>query len=159
MGPDPSSLSLESYPIEVAVAVGAPDETTPLVWSTLIQPPPDWLASRTWECASERVHGIALADLGAGLTPRAAMTELNARLPRDSVVLSDGGAYDPLWLGKLARAAKVRPSFQLWDIKLAFVLDRRRLDRCTAALAGDEAEHRAAADCLRLWHAVKAALI
>ena len=153
-----SSLAMESYPIEVGIAVGPRDGGDPDSWSSLIRPTATWVSEGEWDLDAQAVHGISKEQLGGGLSPRRVMEELNARLPEGSVVLCDGGAYDPMWLRKLAAAARIQAAFQLWDLRAAFVLDRRRLDRCTAALAGDRAEHRAGGDSLRLWRAVQAAM-
>lgn len=153
-----SSLAMESYPIEVGITVGARIGNDPERWSTLIRPTNEWLTNGEWDQEAQAVHGIAREELGEGLSARLTMEELNARVPAGVIVLCDGGAYDPMWLRRLACAAGVKPAFHLWDVKVAFMLDRRRLNVCTAALAGDQAAHRAGEDSLRLWLALRTAL-
>src|SRR5690606_14325460 len=111
-----SSLNMESYPIEVGLAV-ATNLNAPIgSWSSLIRPDAAWLDSGDWEPAAEAVHGIARASLLAGMSARDVAVGLNRVISSVGHCWCDGGRYDGHWLKTLFRAAGMKPAFQLWDI-------------------------------------------
>ena len=61
-----SSLSDDSYPIEVGVAVALNLDEPIRVWSSLIRPVREWTIRHDWDPAAERVHHIPAALLATG---------------------------------------------------------------------------------------------
>lgn len=151
-----SSLEHDSYPIEVGMAV-LDAVGTINTWSTLIRPTTTWELSGHWSHRSQRIHGIAREELGAGLSPRQVMQELNERLALIPRVCCDGGDYDRMWLHSLSRAAGIDPEFELADLDA--LLAECAID---PAAVGDHLHqsaipHRAGPDAERLLQAVQAA--
>lgn len=59
-----SALTLDSYPIEVGVAIATTPSSSIETWSSLIAPAPDWDLASHWDPDAERIHGISRWDLG-----------------------------------------------------------------------------------------------
>jgi hypothetical protein len=149
-----SSLSLNSYPIEVGVAVAHCPDKPLSVWSALIQPERPWVSQGDWDTASAKVHGIAAGELADGCSTREAAVALNRIIGPVGHAWCDGGYYDAMWLEKLYHAAGISPEFALWDMAGLFVLDRPLFRRFSMILAESEPPHRAAADAARLCAAL-----
>lgn len=148
-----SSLEEDSFPIEVGIAVARDPASPPSSWSTLILPTSAWSSRGHWSKASQRVHGISKEDLAAGMTPRDVILELNAKLESETIVWCDGGAYDEMWLAKLAHAAKLDPTFVLRDVVLIKQACPDLYAAAMANLARTATPHRAEVDALRLLQA------
>lgn len=149
-----SSLSLESYPIEVGVAI-ALDAQGPIdVWSTLICPSAEWLARSDWDEESAMTHGISRSELEGAAEPFDVANSLNMKLASIGLAWCDGGQYDGHWLRTLYQAAGLKPSYALWDIAAMFIMDRRKHNRFAEILAKTEAPHRAGSDAFRLCEAL-----
>jgi len=113
-----SSLSVHSYPIEVAW-----NDAQGTIHSYLINPAhvPDWTE---WSAQSERIHGIPRATLTAqGLPPEEVCAKVQAITAM--VVYSDAARFDLQWLECLFDACAARSSIPfymdemdhlLWDI-------------------------------------------
>lgn len=150
-----SSLGDErSYPIEAGLAIAATADAPVRVWSSLIKPTAGWIAHGDWSARSSEVHGIAPRELGAGGPPAEVATVLNDLTTGIPIVWCDGGEYDAHWLRRLYDAARIRPTFRLCDLSLAFVLDRRRMNRYAEALGYGAPTHRAGADAERICAAL-----
>ena len=152
-----TALSLESWPIEVGIAV-APSPDGPVeTWSSLILPDPAWDIAAQWDPAAQRVHGITRRDLRDGRDPAEVLADLNARLERPWQVWCDGGQYDRHWLDCLVEAAGIPPSFELADLALPLRQDSALHDCYRDALTGP-APHRAGPDAERICRALLQAL-
>jgi len=153
-----SSLSTESYPIEVGVAVAARPDAPISVWSNLIRPDRAWLANGDWDPAAQKVHNISAASLSGGLSAHEVALSLNQMLGPVGHAYCDGGHYDGFWLEQLYKAAGITPTFQLWDMTRLFILDRHLFRRFGTLLAESDAPHRAGADAARLCAALVKAM-
>ncbi|CAH0497225.1 hypothetical protein NVSP9465_02277 [Novosphingobium sp. CECT 9465] len=153
-----SALTLESFPIEVGIAIARGVEGTIETWSTLIAPDPQWTLDDQWDPDAERVHGIRRWDLRHGLSAVEAMAKLNAFVQPNQIVWCDGGHYDAHWLGTLAIAAGIAPAFRLGDIGTMVRTDVEICDLYNAALASSLPPHRAGPDARRLCETLVRAL-
>lgn len=108
-----SSLSENSYPIEVGIACW-PTPSAGVSWfSTLIQPDSKWTE---WSTESEAVHGINRDALGKSGSPvEKVVKALNIHLG-PCRVYSDGGIYDVRWMVALHKSADIWPSYLLRPI-------------------------------------------
>lgn len=149
-----SALSLDSFPIEVGIAIMAEPGAQLASWSALIKPDPAWTLDTQWDPDAERLHGIRRLDLREGLTPRAAVAALNSRIPLDGSVWCDGGHYDLRWMERLTAAAGIKPTFTPRDLSAAWAGDDAVAQRFRSALAQEHRPHRAGPDaaaiCLAL---------
>ncbi len=153
-----SALDHDSFPIEVGLAVAKPATASVTVWSTLIKPTAQWAERGRWSRASEKVHGLSVAELGSGSSVREVAEELDARCAGFENVWCDGGDYDQYWLDRLYGAARLVPSFTLSDItNFPFPTDEAR-ECFDAQLKRSKAGHRAGADAERLCAALLKAL-
>lgn len=107
-----SSLDDGTYPIEVGVARWASPDMPIESWSTLIRPTSNWRRFGSWSDKSARVHGIQQEALEHGMSPRNAMTRLNAILDTNAAYC-DGGQFDRHWLGMLQRTGGTAVTFDL----------------------------------------------
>lgn len=98
-----SSLSADSWPIEVGLSWLADDEV--VTWSSLIQPSDEWPLS-DWSRASEQVQGISFKALLDAPAPHFVAAELSARLA-DRTLVSDAPEFDGRWFGRLMKAANI----------------------------------------------------
>ncbi|MFC3175030.1 hypothetical protein ACFOD9_12290 [Novosphingobium bradum] len=152
-----TALSLESWPIEVGIAV-APSPDGPVeIWSSLILPDPAWDIAAQWDPDAQRVHGINRRDLRDGRAPAGVLAELNARLEPPWQVWCDGGPYDRHWLDCLVNAAGIPPRFELVDLAVATRQDNALRGRYRDALTGSP-PHRAGPDAERICRALLQAL-
>lgn len=152
-----SALSLESYPIEVGIAVAASPAGPIETWLALIAPDPAWNLVAQWDPDAQAVHGIRPWNLRGGQAPAALLAQLNRRLEKPGQVWCDGGAYDGHWLGTLARAAGFAARFELVDLAEQLRRDQVMQARYRAALVGPT-PHRAGPDAARICAALLAAL-
>lgn len=149
-----SSLSMESYPIEVGLAVARGSNGPIKVWSKLIRPTADWIGRGDWDPEAEQTHKIRMGELQAGMQPLRVAERLNQLLGPIGTAWSDGGVYDGHWLRTLYRAAGTKPAFTLWDIAALFITDRRMHNRYAEILAHSVAGHRAGSDAGRICAAL-----
>jgi hypothetical protein len=152
-----SSLNMESYPIEVGMAVAMNLSGSVGVWSSLIIPDPEWVQGGDWEPASQQIHGIARESLAGGSHPVEIAETLNRVIEPHGQAWCDGGRYDGHWLKTLFLAAPVKPTFDLWDISGLFALDRQLGDRFGHVMSQSSPPHRAGDDALRICTALLAA--
>ena len=153
-----SSLSPNSYPIEVGLAIAHSFDKPLSVWSTLIQPERAWVRQGDWDPASAKVHGIAPGQLAGGCSARQAADDLNQIIGPIGHAWCDGGHYDAMWMEKLYRAAGIAADFALRDMAGLFVLDRPLFRRFAAILSENEAPHRAGPDAERICSALVKAM-
>lgn len=149
-----TSLSLDSFPIEVGIAIATAPGQPVLVWSTLIRPAPDWQIAADWDRAAERTHKIPRSDLRDGRRPGEVAATVNRLVARIGQAWCDGDKYDAHWLATLYAAAGARPAFQLCDVSGPFARDRRLRARVADLLAAHKAPHRAGPDAARLCSAL-----
>src|SRR3546814_18468945 len=64
-----SGLGEGTYPIEVGLAVWHGPDTPIRTWSTLIAPPPDWVARGVWKSEAESVNQIDRGSIHYGQSP------------------------------------------------------------------------------------------
>jgi hypothetical protein len=108
-----SALDPRSYPIEVGICRWSTPDGPLEVWSTLIDPHSAWTAYGIWSEASEKVHGISLAELvDHGRSPTDTVTILNTLLAGEACYC-DGGSYDLDWARKLSAASDVPAQIKL----------------------------------------------
>lgn len=153
-----SALSLDSFPIEVGIAVMFAPSGAITSWASLIRPDPAWPLDAQWDPYAERLHGISRWDLREGLTPHAAVTALNSRIPPGATVWCDGGHYDLRWMERLAAAAGIEPSFMLRDLSAAWAGNVVLVERFRSALAQEHRPHRAGPDAAAICGALAAAI-
>lgn len=152
-----SSLSDDSYPIEVGVALALNSDGPIRVWSSLIQPCREWASRNDWDPAAEDVHHIPASLLATGQTPSEVAKALNAIIGPVGHAYCDGGHYDGLWLECLFKAARLEPSFELWDLARLFLLNRTLFRRFSSILDVGLPPHRAGGDAARLCAALRRA--
>jgi len=152
-----SALALDSYPIEVGLAIARQRGSSIETWSALIQPHPTWDLNKRWDPDAQRVHGIRQWQLRSGHPAVVVMANLNQRLA-GMVVWCDGGLYDEAWLMTLAQAAKTEPAFSLRDIGPVLRNDERALDRYQAISVQQPRPHRAGPDAAAICAAIAAAV-
>ena len=122
-----SSLAPDGYPIEVAwVDQDGKGETH------LIRPADEWLRADTgnpgWCPESERIHGISLATLMVEGDPVREVAARAAILSATYVMAcSDAPERDGAWLNQLFRAAGLRRSVRLVDVRKLYGLACRPL--------------------------------
>lgn len=152
-----SSLEDGSYPIEVAVGSWNAAREPIRLWSSLIRPVWTWSNNGHWSRKSEKVHGIARADLASGKDPAEIVGILNAMVP-SRVVWCDGGPYDTYWLRSLYKAAGTVAPFTLMDINALTLGQPDIRERMFDVLERTVAPHRAGGDVLRLFRALASAI-
>jgi hypothetical protein len=151
-----SSLNMESYPIEVGLAVAKDLSGSVGVWSSLIIPDPEWVQGGDWQPASQQIHGISRESLAGGRHPAEIAETLNRIIEPHGQAWCDGGRYDGHWLKTLFLAARMKPRFDLWDISVLFALDRQLGDRFGDVMSRSAPPHRAGDDALRICTALLA---
>ena len=149
-----SSLSNDSYPIEVGLVLALSPDGPIRVWSSLIKPGRDWVLNPDWDPAAERVHHIPKALLATGRPPLEVAKALNVIVGPVGHAYCDGGHYDGFWLERLFKAAGIAPAFELWDLARLFLLNRALFRRYGTILDESAAPHRAGADASRLCAAL-----
>lgn len=103
-----SSLSSESYPIEVAWSLADGSIECYLISPAGIE---EWT---DWSLLSEKVHGIARDELlSAGKSPEWICARMNAQLSGQTIY-TDNPDYDGRWLAKLFAVTKgIKPMFRI----------------------------------------------
>ncbi|MBI1495271.1 3'-5' exonuclease [Halocynthiibacter styelae] len=104
-----SSLSQDSWPIEVGVAWL--NETKVVIESKLIQPRPDWLES-DWNAESQNVHGIQRSELDDASPPDDVAKWLLETVG-GRPLFSDAPKFDQRWLNRLLN----QPSPEISDFE------------------------------------------
>lgn len=142
-----SGLSQGTYPIEVGVAWWTAPDQGINVWSTLIQPAPEWTAHGVWSAESQKIHRIPRASLEDGLSVRAVMHHLTAIIGVGGMALTDNFHHDAYWLTRLATAANASQSFALapWSM-LHQALSLTQAQRMWAYSSQTPPPHRAGPD-------------
>ncbi len=147
-----SGLSDSSFPIEVGYSLPDGDTT-----SLLINP---LTSSEPWthwdKYAESAIHGISREELELeGWSVADVCLHLNQTLCQYEHVLCDS-QWDLFWMGRLYKAAHMRPAFTLTEIghwlKYETGISRERFLDCLEAL-GPPA-HRAAADAENIRQAI-----
>nr|WP_086938193.1 hypothetical protein [Thaumasiovibrio occultus] len=145
-----SGLAQESYPIEVGVCLQEGDAT-----SFLINPltADSWVH---WDPEAESIHQIARADLESqGEDVTTVCQQLNQLLGDYDAVLCDSH-WDLFWLGRLYRAAHMRPSFTLFDVSNWLAQHQYDVAAYEAGFVSlGPAKHRAADDAVQIFQALK----
>ncbi len=146
-----SGLTQTSYPIEVGICING---TTPV--SCLINPltADDWTH---WDTEAEGIHGLPREHVEQKGDPVTEVCQfLNIHLNRYEVVLCDS-QWDLFWLGRLYRAAHMRPSFTLLEVNHWLSqqekIDPSRYHDLFESLGPPK--HRAAEDALQINHALQ----
>ncbi|AMG31581.1 hypothetical protein AL542_15390 [Grimontia hollisae] len=139
-----SGLTEASYPIEVGYSL--PDGTS---ISLLINPESSCESWQYWdEFAETEIHGISRHSLKAeGLSVTDVCSHLNSALCYYDDVLCDS-QWDLFWLGRLYKAAHMRPTFTLTEVG-HWLLNHDSISRGDFLSALDSlgpAPHRAEAD-------------
>lgn len=94
-----SSLSSESYPIEVAI-IAYKDKKEILSFSTLIKPTDEWINHGDWNDESANIHKIKKEELNAGLEPWQICEILDNILVNQNVMV-DSQHHDKFWILRL----------------------------------------------------------
>ncbi len=136
-----SGFGVGSYPIEV----GYVDETG-AGWCSLIKPEVDWCH---WDQDAARIHHISRdLLLTHGKTCEYVADQLNQFL-RDSVVYTDGWAFDYIWMARLFDAADRNQHFRLEDLRWVLTPEQERNWHATKSAVEKELateRHRASID-------------
>lgn len=154
-----SALDPRSYPIEVGICRWSTPSGPFEIWSTLIDPQSSWTAYGVWNEASEKVHGISLAQLvDEGRSPTNTVAILN-ELVGGQACYCDGGSFDLDWARKLSAVSKIRPSFKLgdWDMLMG-LLPPDGYREAIQWIEKTPTPHRAGPDAERLMRAVAVGL-
>jgi hypothetical protein len=107
-----SSLSENSYPIEVGVYIPIGNEVLEYEW--LIKPEKEWLDDREWNEQSSKVHNISLDKLkNEGVSGYTVCQKLNALL-LGQTIYSDAPEFDEMWL---------KVMFDYWNIEMHFFIE------------------------------------
>lgn len=143
-----SSLSLESWPIEVGLSWLEGGETQ--TWSSLIRPAPEWEMS-DWSAQSAAVHGIAIEALLDAPTALAVIDNLFNNLA-GKTMLSDAPDFEQRWLARLLNAAgrTSAPSIRDYHHISFHLFSGLALDMLYESLERNIAPHRAGPDSARL---------
>jgi len=104
-----SGFGIDSYPIEVGVALNTGQK-----YCALIKPANNWLY---WDQKAEQVHGLSLEVLWEYGKPIGTVArELNTLL-ENLTVYSDGWVVDKPWLSRLFYQSGCEPSFFLSSLE------------------------------------------
>jgi DNA polymerase III subunit epsilon len=152
-----SSLSSQSYPIEVGCAWIEDDRVVQV--SDLIRPDIDW--EPDWSHKSAAVHGIR-RDALEQAEPAFKVAPRYAELLAGRTVVCDAPGYDGHWLGRLLELLPQSPLPKLidFDALVHVALSHEGQRTVYAHLAATSSQHRAGADAARLaaaWLAGKRA--
>jgi len=144
-----SSLSLESWPIEIGIAwiEGAGVQS----WSTLIRPDPSW-DLEDWSAQSAKVHNIPYEDVMAAPRALDVALEVRDRLQGKTPV-SDNPEFEMRWMKKLlALTNDQSPEFLDYDQIAHSACNGypSALDRVYERLERTRVPHRAEKDAERL---------
>jgi len=113
-----SGLGLDSYPIEVGLALENDQR-----YCSLIKPETGW---DHWDDSAEALHNIPREVLEKkGKPPIVVARELN-RLLKDKIVFSDGWVVDEPWIIRLFEAAGMDRQFAFYDIQT--ILSEKQMD-------------------------------
>ena len=136
-----SSLSSDSYPIEVGVVLHTGER-----YCALIMPDESW---QDWDLEAEKVHQITKDVLQKyGKPVDKVVDELNALLGNQTVY-SDGWVVDDSWVKKLFYTAHKSPTFTVSTLELILTEDQMGIwhETKNKLLKGHEKErHRASFD-------------
>ena len=144
-----SSLSLESWPVEIGMAwiEGAGVQS----WSSLIQPDPSW-DLEDWSKRSAEIHNIPYEELMTAPAAGEVAEEVFARLSGKTPV-SDNPEFEARWMRKLLTLIEA-PSAEFMDYDLiarsACYGHPKALDRVYNHLQRAKVPHRARKDAERL---------
>ena len=144
-----SSLSKQSYPIEVGVCLCTDPDLPVRLWGSLIRPTEKWLESQDWSDEAFAVHGITQEDLQTGLTPEEIRLELLKFCAPADLVFCDGGDHDHHWHNQLCAAAGAGTGMVLASLqKMLFhhELYEPYAERAESA----NTRHRAIPDCIEI---------
>jgi len=153
-----SALTLDSYPIEVGIAIMSVPNGEIENRSSLIRPDPRWDLDGQWDPDAAKIHGIRRWDLREGLPAAAVLQKLNARIPHGVAVWCDGGHYDEHWLNTLATTASISPSFRLADLGSA-LHDAQLRARYLGEVSCKIRPHRAGEDAAQIIEAIARAIV
>ena len=150
-----SALTMESFQIEVGLAI-ARSPTHPIeTWSSLIQPAGHWDFAAQWDPDAERLHGISRRQLRDGMPCVAVMAKVNALVPANITVWCDGGSYDAQWLAELEAAAGQSADFTLADLGAVIRASGPAHARFLEIMRRTKPPHRAGPDAARLCAALQ----
>ena len=99
-----SSLGPLGFPIEIGWAIVDDRKSTVSVESHLIRPAQVWLDSWEWDVASEKVHGLSLAQLERDGKPIDVVCARLIEQFNSGIVYSDCPSFDGRWLRVLFSA-------------------------------------------------------
>ena len=150
-----SALTLQSYPIEVGIAIAHSLTGAIDVWSSLIEPDASWALAEQWDPDAEKIHGISRRELREGMSAMAVMTILNDLAPDGAQAWCDGGHYDAHWLAVLEAAAERSATFKLSDLGPVIRADPDRYPQFISVMSRSKPPHRAGPDAKRLCSALR----
>lgn len=143
-----SSLSQESWPIEVGVSWITNGHVQ--TWSSLIRPDPAWDLG-DWSPQSAEVHGISLSDLDNVPTAVEVVESFLDVVGRHTLV-SDATEFEARWLSRLLRTTgrMKTPSIEDFDAVSFAVFSGYAFDMLYETVERRPAPHRAGPDTARL---------
>ena len=150
-----SALTLQSYPIEVGIAIARNSTSEIEVWSSLILPDPSWALAEQWDPDAEKIHGISRRELRDGMPAMAVITTLNDLAHGRVLAWCDGGHYDAHWLAVLRAAAERSATFKLSDLGPVIRADPDRYPQFVSVMSRTKPPHRAGPDAKRLCSALR----
>jgi DNA polymerase III subunit epsilon len=146
-----SSLSLDSWPIEVGISWIEQGKVQ--TWSSLIYPAPEW-DLLDWSIQSAAVHKISFAHLRGAPVAAEIAPEVIKQIHGKTLV-SDAPNHEQHWLSKLLETDPTCdvPTVANFDSVSAALFDGYALDMLYEALERTTAPHRAGPDSARLTKA------
>ena len=151
-----SGLGPLSWPIEIGLSWI--EDGAARSWSSLIRPEEHW-SMDAWSPASEKVHGIARADLDTAPSAREIVAE-TVRLTEGRLACSDAPLFDERWCARLFFGSPGVDTIQIAQVNtiIPALCDDGQLDRYHEKLARIPAPHRAGPDSVRYARALLHAL-
>jgi len=143
-----SSLSLESWPVEVGLSWIEGVETK--TWSSFIRPAPEWTVS-DWSEQSAAVHCIAREQLFDAPSTYEVVKELFNKLA-GKMLISDAPEFEARWMARLLTAAGCTavPMIKNYHDVSHNLFSGLALDMLYESLERSPAPHRAGPDSARL---------
>lgn len=147
-----SGLGRHSWPVEIGLAWISEGEVK--IWSSLIQPTPDW-SMDDWDPAAENIHGLKRSALDEA--PLAHVVAARAsRLMAGRIICSDSPEFEERWAARLFSEQSVARSITIHYVHNALVevCDEAAMGRFYDELAKQPQPHRAGPDAARFANAL-----
>ena len=150
-----TSLSKQSYPIEVGVCLWTDPLFPARTWGSLIRPHETWLEGGDWAEEAFALHGISQDDLRTAPTTSQVASDLLHFCAQADLVFCDGGNADHHWHDRLCQAAGRSTGIVLASLqKLLFHHDIYYPYFKLAHASADAIRHRALPDAIAIMRRI-----